>query len=156
MPDLFERILMLKSVPIFSGIKTEDLQLMAQILEEEPWLAGEVVFRAGDPSDKVYVIASGRVAIIGGASTRESDIVAMLGANECFGEMGAFDNKPRSATAKVAEDATLLSLDKAKLRELISRHPELALGLLQTLSERLRQAVTSGAAQGEPDPVTHS
>jgi len=40
----------------------------------------------------------------------------------------------------VLEDSTLLALDKAKLRALILRYPEMALGMLRSLSLRLREA----------------
>ena len=48
------------------------------------------------------------------------------------------DDLPRSATAHVLEDSSLLSLEKGQLKRLIVHYPELALGMLKGLSLRLR------------------
>jgi len=140
MSDLFERILLLKQSPIFSEVSTEDLRVVANELEEEVCFKGERVFDMHDPSDRMYIILSGRIGISLNPHKSDLDYIAELGAKECFGEMGMFDDLPRSATAFVLEDSVLLSLAKAKLRALIINYPELSLGILGSLSHRLRDA----------------
>lgn len=140
MSDLFERIILLKQTPIFSEVSTEDLRVVAHELEEEVCFSGERVFDINDPSDRMYIIVSGRIGISLEKSTADKKFIAELGIKECFGEMGMFDDLPRSATAFVMEDSVLLSLDKAKLRALIINYPELSLGILGSLSHRLRDA----------------
>lgn len=140
MSDLFERIILLKQTPIFSEVSTEDLRVVAHELEEEVCFAGERVFDLNDPSDRMYIIEYGRIGISLDSNPVKKDFIAELGAKECFGEMGMFDNLPRSATAYVIEDSVLLSLDKAKLRALIINYPELSLGILGSISHRLRDA----------------
>jgi CRP-like cAMP-binding protein len=88
----------------------------------------------------MFIIQDGKVGVSIEPDSRIKKFVAEMGPKECFGEMGLFDDQPRSATIHVIEDCTLLSLDKGKLRALVIRHPELALGLLRTLSLRLREA----------------
>ena len=94
----------------------------------------------GDPSDRMYVIVSGKVGISIAPDPAAKQFVSTLGPGDCFGEMGLFDDLPRSATAHVLADAQLLALDKFKLRGLIVSYPELLLGLLRGLSHRLRGA----------------
>ncbi len=140
MSDLYERILMLKATPIFAGVSTDDLRVVARELEEEHCFAGERIFDIHEPSDRAYVIHSGKIGVSIHADPRVREFIATLGPGECFGEMSIFDDLPRSATAHVIEDGVLLALDKAKLRALVLRYPELALGLLRGLSLRLREA----------------
>lgn len=140
MSDLFERIILLKQTPIFSEVPTEDLRVVAHELEEEVCFSGERVFDINDPSDRMYIILSGRIGISLDSHKAKENFIAELSAKECFGEMGMFDDLPRSATAYVIEDSVLLSLDKAKLRALIINYPELSLGILGSLSHRLRDA----------------
>jgi CRP-like cAMP-binding protein len=140
MSDLYERILMLKATPIFAGVATDDLRVVAHELEEEPCFAGERIFDIHEPSDRAYVIQAGKIGISIQADPKAAEFIATLGPGECFGEMSIFDDLPRSATAHVIEDGLLLALDKAKLRALVLRYPELALGLLRGLSLRLREA----------------
>jgi CRP-like cAMP-binding protein len=140
MPDLYQRILMLKATPVFAGVGTDDLRVVAQALEEDPCFAGERVFDIHEPSDRAYIVQSGKVGISLHPDPKAKEFIAVLGPGECFGEMSIFDDLPRSATAHVLEDGVLLALDKAKLRALVLRYPELALGLLRGLSLRLREA----------------
>lgn len=140
MADLYTRILMLSRAPVFAGVNTEDLRVLARELEEEACFAGERVFDINEPSDRVYIIESGSIGISINPDPKVREYIVTLGPNECFGEMGLFDDKPRSATAHVLEDSMLLALDKAKLRALILRYPEVALGMLRGLSLRLREA----------------
>jgi CRP/FNR family cyclic AMP-dependent transcriptional regulator len=137
--DLYTRILMLKKAPMFSGVNTEDLRILAQELEEETCFAGERVFDINDPSDRLFIIETGKIGISINPDPKVKTFVATLGPNECFGEMGLFDHNPRSATAHVIEDSALLMLDKAKLHALIRHYPDMALGMLRSLSLRLRE-----------------
>jgi CRP-like cAMP-binding protein len=142
MSDLFERILILKNAPAFGQVKTEDLKVVAQSLEEETYFAGERVFDIGEHGDCMYIVQTGRIGICleknsPGTSTR---YIAELGAGDCFGEMNLLDDLPRSASAHVIEDSILLTLEKSRLRGLIINYPELSLGILKSLSLRLRQA----------------
>jgi CRP/FNR family transcriptional regulator, cyclic AMP receptor protein len=138
--DLYARILLLSKSPVFTGVNTEDLRVLARELEEEVCFAGERVFDINEPSDRAYIIESGKIGISLNPDPKVKEFIATLGPNECFGEMGLFDDNPRSATAYVLEDSTLLALDKAKLRALILRYPEISLGMLRNLSLRLREA----------------
>lgn len=138
MADLYARILMLSKAPVFTGVSTEDLRVLARELGEEACFANERVFDIDDPSDRMYFIESGRIGISIHKDPRVKDFHSVLGPGDCFGEMGVIDGLPRSATAHVLEDGMLLVLDKAKLRALVLRYPELALGIMRSLSLRLR------------------
>ena len=137
--DIFDRILLLKKSPVFEQVLTEDLRYVAKSMEAENFLAGECIFNKGENGDHMYVIESGRVGISLNGGHQQSGFVAELGPGECFGEMNLLDNLPRSATAHVLDDTSMLTLDSTRLRGLIIRHPELALGMLKGLSLRLRQ-----------------
>jgi CRP/FNR family cyclic AMP-dependent transcriptional regulator len=140
MGDIFERILMLKDTPFFSAVNTDDLHVVAQEIQEEAYLSGDRVFDIYDPSDRVYIIRSGKVGISIGEDPASKEFITILGERECFGEMGVLDDEPRSATVHVIEDAVLLVLEKSKLRGLIATYPELSLGIMRSLTGRLREA----------------
>ena len=135
---VIKRILLLKNAPVFNQVKTEDLKAVAQSIEEETYFSGERVFDIGENGDCMYIIQDG---IIGIALEKDTNqFVAKLGKGECFGEMNLLDDFPRSASAHIIEDSTLLALEKSRLRGLIINYPELSLGMLKSLSLRLRQA----------------
>lgn len=137
MPDLFQRILLLKNSSAFSQVQTEDLKAVAQSLIEENYFSGERVFEIDEYGDNMYILESGRVGI---SLDRGASYITELSKGDCFGEMNLLDELPRSAGAYVLEDSVILSLDKSKLDGLIISYPELSLGILKGLSLRLRQA----------------
>lgn len=139
-PDLFDRILRLKRSPVFSEVGTETLRIVARELIEETYMPGERVFDIQDQGDQMYIIENGRIGISIGADPKIKDFIAVLHQGDCFGEMGMLDDLPRSATAHVIDKTHLLVLEKACLRSLISRFPELAHGILRSMSLRLREA----------------
>jgi len=139
-PDLFERILMIKRSMVFSDVPTDNLRVVANELKEEGFVAGERVFDINEHGDHMYIIESGAVGISIHPKPSVKEFVAVLGPGECFGEMGMLDDLPRSATAHVLEDTRCLMLEKARLHALITRYPELALGILRSMSLRLREA----------------
>jgi CRP-like cAMP-binding protein len=137
--DPYEGLMLLKATPTFSAVALADLRIVAQELEEDICYAGEFVFEEGDPSDRMYIVASGRVGIAIRGASASGEYVTRLGPGESFGEMGLIDDLPRSATAHALEDTRLLALEKHRLRGLMASYPGLALGLLRGLSLRLRQ-----------------
>jgi CRP-like cAMP-binding protein len=140
MSDLFERVLLLKQSPVFSEVSTEDLRIVAQMLEEENYFAGDRIFDVNEHGDHMYILQSGRVGISLNPDPKIKEFVVELGLGECFGEMNLLDELPRSASAHVLVDSIVLSLEKSRLRGLIINYPELSIGMLKGLSLRLRAA----------------
>jgi len=140
MSDLFERVLLLKQSPMFSEVSTEDLRIVAQMLDEESYFAGDRIFDVNEHGDHMYILQSGRIGISLNPDPTIKEFVVELGPGECFGEMNLLDELPRSASAHVLVDSIVLSLEKSRLRGLIINYPELSIGMLKGLSLRLRTA----------------
>lgn len=136
MIDLFEKILLLKNSDIFNQINTDDLRYVADALDEEKYLSGDIVFEQNDRGDNMYVIVDGEVGI--SLNGNNGSYVTTMSAGECFGEMNLLDDLPRSASAIVVEDATVLKLSQPKFRGLLVSYPELGLGMLKAMSLKLR------------------
>jgi len=146
MSHFLERILMLKKTPLFSEVPTEDLRVVVDELRESACFKGERIFDINDPSEHMYILQSGKIGISIHPDPRVTEFIGILAPGECFGEMGLFDELPRSATAHVIEDSLLLYLDKTKLQGLIVNYPGLAFGLLRGISLRLRETLQRVAA----------
>ena len=95
-----EKVLFLKSAPVFARLSGEDLAPLARMAEVLVRARrGERIFTEGEMGDALYVVVRGSVAILRGGTT-----LALLGAGEAFGEMAVLDEVPRSATAEAAEE----------------------------------------------------
>lgn len=135
MINIFEKILLLKNSDIFYQVNADDLRHVADALVEENYLSGDIVFERGDRGDNMYVIIEGEIGIL---IEKNNGYVTRMTAGETFGEMNLLDDLPRSASAIVIKDTSVLKLSQPKLRGLLVSYPELGLGMLKTMSLKLR------------------
>lgn len=103
--------------------------------------AGTVLFREGEEGKEMYVIQAGRVKITRSVAEQEA-LLAVLPPGEFFGEMSIINNRPRSATATVLEDARLLVIDGQTFEAMIRGNAEIAVRMITRLAQRLEEADT--------------
>jgi CRP/FNR family cyclic AMP-dependent transcriptional regulator len=139
MPDIFDRLLLLKQSPVFSMVSTDDLRVVAQSLEKQEYFAGDHIFEINEQGDHLYILVSGKVGISIDKDPCSENYIALLGQGDTFGEMNLLDDLPRSATAHVLEDAAVLTLEKTRLRGLIQSYPDISIGMLRSMSLRIRE-----------------
>ncbi|PIQ97945.1 MAG: hypothetical protein COV67_01520 [Nitrospinae bacterium CG11_big_fil_rev_8_21_14_0_20_56_8] len=99
----------------------------------------EIIFKEGSRGNCAYIIDSGRVAISALGPSGENRILATLGKNEVFGEMGIIDNQPRTATAVAMENCLLTVIRKKTIDYLLDVDPQSLKPVLKVLSQRLRE-----------------
>lgn len=106
--------------------------------DAESFASGQVVFRAGESGDRLYVVRSGAVEL------RHGDIVLeRLGPGEMFGEMAIIDGSPRSATAVACEDSELVPIDQPRFHALCQHTPFFAENVMRLIAGRLRRTTQS-------------
>jgi CRP/FNR family cyclic AMP-dependent transcriptional regulator len=113
--------------------------------------AGEVLFREGESGSEMFVIHTGCVQIskrVGG----EERPIAVLGRGEFLGEMAILNNKTRTATATVIEDASCLVIDAKTFESMVSTNMEIAVRLIKKLASRLDAADALVQILLHPDP----
>ncbi len=128
-----EKILILKSVNIFSSVPEAQLADLATILESVDYLAGETIIKQGELGTSMYIVVEGKVRISEGDNE-----LGTLGKRTVFGELAALDPEPRAATVTAVEDCTLLRLDGESLYELMSGNKEVTRGIIQVLCDYTR------------------
>ena len=100
---------------------------------------GTVLFEEGEHGNEMYIVHSGKVRItrfIRGRTT----ILTDLGPGDFFGEMAILNNKPRGATATIAQDAVLLVIDGQTFLSMLRANADIALRMIQKLAARLDMA----------------
>jgi len=100
---------------------------------------GEVIFRKGDIGSELYIVLTGKVAIIDDFNGKKK-VIAELSTGECFGEMALFSRVKRSANVICNEPGTLLVLDEDKLERLVERKipSRFLMNIIAVLASRLR------------------
>jgi uncharacterized membrane protein len=130
---------LLSRIPMFEGLRDEDLRDLGTSLVERKFAAGQLIMNQGDRGTSMFIIATGHVNIhLPGEASRRISLKDVSN-GEYFGELALFDDKPRSASALATSDALLLELDRTTLSRFLEAHPHAAMMLLRTLSTRLRE-----------------
>ena len=101
---------------------------------------GQLIFREGDEARTMFAVHGGAVGIYTNYGTALEKKLTTLYANSFFGEMGMIDQEPRSATAVVEEDGTILeSIGPEDLQKLFEVNPLEVDMMMRHLSGRLRR-----------------
>jgi uncharacterized membrane protein len=128
----------LRQVPLFESLDTEAANELCELLESLDSKAGAVLFRTGDVGDAMYIIEEGKVRICVRAKDGHEVTLTELESGDFFGEMVLLDGKPRSADARVEEDARLAVLSREHFLSFVRSNPNVALEMLTALANRLR------------------
>lgn len=128
-----ERVIILKSVGIFSEVPEEDLVEVASIVEEIEVAAGKEIIKKGDIGTSMYIIVKGRARVHDGPKE-----IAVLPERTVFGELAALDPEPRAASVSALEDCELFMLEEGPLYDLMAEHVEVVRGIIRVLCSRVR------------------
>jgi CRP/FNR family cyclic AMP-dependent transcriptional regulator len=114
---------------------------------------GTTLFHEGQVSDRVMLLAVGRVKIASSAGDGRESVLAFRGPGEVLGELSAIDGGPRSASVITVDPVEALVLPAADFRRFLERTPRATLWLLQRVIARLREADRKRAEFGASDTI---
>ena len=115
----------------------ETIRALVPYMQTEMRAAGAVLFRKGDPADRLYIVQHGRV--------RLSEIGRVMSGGEVFGEVGLFAPQHRRTTSATCEgDCRLHTITRDKVLELYYQNPQFGFVLI-----RLVAGIVDGQAVGE-------
>ncbi|MDD5435119.1 MAG: cyclic nucleotide-binding domain-containing protein [Nitrospira sp.] len=124
---------LLQGINFFSELNDEDLNVVANVLQEQDFPIGSTIFKEGADGSSLYIIKRGEVKAC--KSTPEGDLLTLTlhKDGEIFGTMSFLDGRPRSATIVAISDTKVYSLDKSDFETLIDNHPRLIYKLLKNI-----------------------
>jgi CRP-like cAMP-binding protein len=127
--DANARIKLLATCDLMRHLPAEQIEQILPCIHDRQLKAGEVLFRAGDPGDALYIVGRGKVEVLTD-DPRDAQIsgsaIAVLGQGHAFGEMSLLSGEPRTATIRAVEDTDLLKIDKGDFERLVATDPLLA------------------------------
>jgi CRP/FNR family cyclic AMP-dependent transcriptional regulator len=141
MPTKRDLLQMLRSVSLFEGLTSKELEAVLRVGKEVTHEAGQTIVEQGRRGVGFHLVTEGKARVLVRGRT-----AAHLKAGDYFGEMSLLDGQPRSATVRAETDVQTLSLPSWDFLPLIDKHPSIARKMLLEMSRRLRDA---------EDSVTH-
>jgi CRP-like cAMP-binding protein len=128
---------LMNSASLFRPFTKSERRGLVQRFRARDAVAGEVLIQEGRPSDGLYVVLTGEVAVVMG--NRQ---VATLREGQVFGEMSLLTRSPTSATVKTTRRTSFLRLPREDFDELIMSHPQILEQVAELTDERRKQNAT--------------
>jgi len=140
-----------ESIPLLASLRHEDRAAVEPLCRMRGYEKGEVVFREGDPADRIFFVYAGRIKIVKSVGARDI-ILEILGPGEPLGAPAAFERRPFPATAMAIEPSGVLSIPEREFFQLLEQRPEMTRRMLSGLTTRLvmlnkRLADMTGSAE---------
>ena len=101
--------------------------------------ANKVIFREGEPGDKMFIIQEGSVRVSKSIDGKEH-ILAVLSKGDFFGEMAIVNQEPRTATVTAGSTVRMLAFNREGFLGMIEKNGKIALNIIDKLCRRLNNA----------------
>ena len=137
--DNIEKLITLKSIPMFSELDVFTLQQIQKIAVYKKIPSGETVIAEGEEGTSLYVVISGKVGVYKGEKQ-----INEIGAGGLFGEMAIIEKQRRSATIKTLTDTSFLMIEGDDFERLLERNSSISGSVIRTLAGRLRKMLEAG------------
>jgi uncharacterized membrane protein len=112
---------------------------IAEIMDEQQFRGGEVVFRADQTGGTLYIVQSGQVELSIVDDDEEKLVLEMLESGDFFGELSLLDGGSRSATATATQRTDTLVLERHEFLDLMLQKPHMAQDVMVALAKRIRR-----------------
>jgi len=128
----------LKSQTFFGGLPDAALERLIRKGHTRTFSKGDIIFRRGDPGDRLTVIVSGRIKIANITADAKEVVLNFLDPGDINGEIAVLDGNARSADAIALEDCEVFVIFARDLMPVLTDHPQAMLEIMQILCQRLR------------------
>src|ERR1041385_1060391 len=129
----------LSRIPLFKRLTPEELEQLAQEVDQVRSAHDETIFNEQDIGDALYVVENGAVRIW----VLDEDVtpvtLAELKPGEFFGELAVLDRGPRSTNATAIGETTLHRLSSDDFQKFLMAHPDIAIDIICEIGARMRQ-----------------
>lgn len=132
---------LLLGTPLFSGFDAPALTPILSTVSACTYAKGETIFHAGDPADRLFLVASGWVTLTRTTRDGEEAVIGLFMRGETFAEAAMFLSRGFPATAVAGTKTRLLAIDARTMLAAMRRDPDLALGMLASMSAKLKTFV---------------
>lgn len=116
---------------------------MDEILEtvqNVPYKKGEIIYHAGDQSDSLYIVNSGKIRIYRLSESGKEQLVRILNPGDFTGELALFKEATHESYAEAMVDTQVCLIRRQDLQSFLLKFPSISLKILAEFSDRLDES----------------
>ena len=133
-----EIFLSLKKIPLLSRLPDEALNALAAKAKSVKFPKQAIIITEGDETSSLYIILSGKVRVFSSDEKSKEVTLLIQESGSYFGELALLGDEPRSASVETLEKTVCGIISKDDFKYWLVSHPDVAMGLLSELSEKIR------------------
>jgi CRP/FNR family transcriptional regulator len=122
---------------VLNVLSDEELARLIPLLTERQFKPRQVIFTAGDPAERVYLILKGRVKIYQVAENGKEIILDVVGKGGVVGDMAIVEDGERTACAQAIDDTMAVSISWEDFAHLLQQSPRLGFAMMELMAHRL-------------------
>ncbi len=128
----------MNKIPLFSRMPEKDLNRIAQHAVVDNYSEGDIIINEEENDRRLFIVLSGSVDVVKYLGSKKETPIGSFGPLSYFGEMSLIDDGARSASIVAKEKTEILSINHLDLKNEIKQCPDMAVELIQMLSQRIR------------------
>jgi len=133
-----DKIVLLKQIPLFQDISIDELGQVARIANERKYDEDQFLMKQGERSSSLFIVLDGFVELSGINAEGIHGTIGVVGEKMSLGEATLFDDSPSKISAQVIFDSiSVLEIDGEEILKLVRLYPNIGVGLLRSVSQRL-------------------
>jgi CRP/FNR family transcriptional regulator len=122
---------------VLNVLSDEELDRLIPMLTERSFRPRQVLFQAGDPPERVYLLLKGRVKIFQVAENGKEIILDVVGKGGVVGDMAIVEDGERTACAAAIDDTVAVTISWEDFSHLLQQSPKLGFVMMELMARRL-------------------
>lgn len=122
---------------LMNVLSDEELDRLIPMLSERRFKRGQVLFSAGDPVERVYLVLRGNIKIYQVAENGKEIILDVVGRGGIVGDMAIVEDGERTASAQAIDDAVAVSISWEDFSHVMQNSPRLGFAMAELMARRL-------------------
>lgn len=127
-------------VPIFNHLEDERMEEIMEVTKSKSYKKGDIFYRAGDKSESLYIVSSGKIRIYRLSESGKEQLVRILTPGDFTGELALFNESIHESYAEAMMDTNVCVITRSDLQEVLMKYPSISLKILSEFSNRLEKS----------------
>lgn len=127
-------------VPVFNHLEDEQMDEIMEATMPAAYKKGELIYRAGDRSDSLYIVSQGKIRIYRLSESGKEQLVRILMPGDFTGELALFRESIHESYAEAMEATQVCVISRQDLQQYLIKYPQISLKILSEFSNRLEKS----------------
>jgi CRP/FNR family transcriptional regulator len=125
---------LLRNVTLFKELSDAELKKVSAIIREASFPKGAMIYEEGSPEQGLHIIDKGKVRVTRKTKDGGRQILAILKADNFFGELSLLDGRSHSASIETLEQTKVFIIKKEDMDKFLKQNPDIAYKIVRDIS----------------------